>query len=80
MPWGLQAPLATFFPSAKDINRERLYVLTGENPGLTDAALARELERVHGVMLSRQSIAQYRKELALGGCNQRVVGKDPPRA
>jgi len=70
MPWGLQAPLATFFPSAKDINRERLYVLAGESPGQTDAALARELARVHGVRLSRQSIAQYRKELSMGECRR----------
>lgn len=72
MPWGIETPLETFFPSAKDINRERLYVLAGEHPGLSDTALARELERVHGVRLSRRSIAQYRKELALGGRGQRA--------
>jgi len=60
----MEAPLATFFPSAKDINRERLYELAEATPGLTDAALARELERLHGVRLSRRSIAQYRKELS----------------
>ena len=49
--------------NAKDINRERLYILAGENQGLTDAALAHEQERVHGVKLSRRSITQYRKEL-----------------
>jgi RNA polymerase sigma-54 factor len=79
LPWGMEAPLATFFPSAKDINQERLYELAEANPGLTDAALARELERLHGVRLSRRSIAQYRKELALGACNlRRVVRKETP--
>jgi hypothetical protein len=67
MPWGLEAPLAVFFPSGKDINRGRVYSLAGENQGLTDAGLARELERVHGVRLSRRSIAQYRKDLSLAG-------------
>jgi hypothetical protein len=65
MPWGLEAPLGVFFPSAKDINRDRLYVLACAQPGLTDAMLTRELERVHGVRLSRRSIAQYRKEFSL---------------
>jgi hypothetical protein len=65
MPWGLEAPLAVFFPNAKDINRGRLYDIAQGQPGLTDAALACELERVHGVHLSRRSIAQYRKELRL---------------
>ena len=34
-------------------------------------ALREEMERSHGVRLSRRSIAQYRKELGLGGCGQR---------
>ena len=74
LPWGLEAPLATFFPSAKDINRERLCVLAEANPGLTDAALAREMERLYEVRLSRRSIAQYRKELALVGPRRRSDG------
>lgn len=66
LPWGVEAPLSAFFPSAKDINRERLYALIDSNPALIDAALAAEMERLYGVRLSRRSIAQYRKELALG--------------
>jgi hypothetical protein len=71
LPWGLEAPLAAFFPSAKDINRERLYELACANPGWKDEDLRREIERGYGVRLSRRSIAQYRKELSLGGRGQR---------
>jgi RNA polymerase sigma-54 factor len=73
LPWGVEAPLEVFFPSAKDINRERLYALAEKHPGLTDAALASEMENIHGVRLSRRSIAQYRKELSLGVRGQRTV-------
>lgn len=65
LPWGLEAPLAVFFPSAKDINRERLDALAGENPGWKDEELRVGMERRYGVKLSRRSIAQYRKELGL---------------
>ena len=71
MPWSLEAPLSTFFPSAKEINRERLYALACAKPGLTDDNLRIELERRHGVRLSRRSITQYRKELTLRGIGQR---------
>lgn len=71
LPWGLEAPLSVFFPSAKEINRGRLYGLARANPGWKDEELRRELERRHGVRLSRQSIVQYRKELALGGNHSR---------
>ncbi len=66
MPWGLEVPLSVFFPSAKEINRGRLYELVRANPALKDDELRREMERQHGVRLSRQSIVQYRKELAFG--------------
>ena len=72
MPWGLEAPLAIFFPSAKEINRERLYDLASTERELTDEGLRDGMERLHGVRLSRRSIAQYRKELALGGRNRRT--------
>ena len=45
--------------------------LVEANPGLTDAALACELERLHGVRLARRSITQYRKELSAGECRLR---------
>ena len=56
-----------FFPSAKDINRERLYELARANPGWRDEDLRRELEEMHGVRCSRRSVAKYREELGLGG-------------
>jgi hypothetical protein len=72
LPWGMEAPLSVFFPSAKEINRERLYELARANPGWKDEELRAELGRVHGVKLSRRSVAQYRKELDLGGGGRRV--------
>jgi hypothetical protein len=71
LPWGMEAPLAVFFPCAKEINRERLYELARANPGWKDEELATELERTHGVKLSRRSVAQYRSELELGGRGRR---------
>jgi hypothetical protein len=72
LPWGMEAPLAVFFPCAKEINRERLYELAQANPEWRDEELRQELERTHGVKLSRRSIAQYRKELDLGGKGRRA--------
>ena len=62
---GREAALATFFPSAKDINRERVYEFAWAKPGWTDGQLRQELERAHGVKISRRSVTQYRKESAL---------------
>lgn len=66
LPWGLEAPLKAFVPSAKSLLKDRLHELVAENPRATDEALKLELERRHGARLSRRSIAQYRKELGLG--------------
>ncbi len=71
MPWGVEAPMATLLPSSKDVNKERLYSLASGNPDVSDAELALELKKKHGVKLSRRSIAQYRKELSLGGKGKR---------
>lgn len=71
MPWGIEAPLRIFVPSAKTLLRDRLYEHAVANPGLSDAALAEEMARLHGAKLSRRSIAQYRKELGLGGRGRR---------
>lgn len=65
LPWGLQAPLREFTPSAKEMMRGALHALALEAPGLSDEALRAELARRHGAKLSRRSIAQYRKELGL---------------
>ena len=80
MPWGVETPLATLFPSAKDINRERLYQLASANPAWKDEMLREELKRAYGISLSRRSIAQYRKELGLGGRRKngpRIAGSAP---
>ncbi|MDD5628454.1 MAG: hypothetical protein PHU21_05285, partial [Elusimicrobia bacterium] len=71
MPWGLEAPLAVFFPSAKDVNKEKVCALAEAHSDWKDEELAAELARLHGVRLSRRSIAQYRKDLALGGRGRR---------
>jgi len=52
-------------PSPKKINLDRIYTLAVESPELSDEALRVELKARHGVELSRRSVAQYRKELAL---------------
>lgn len=67
LPWGLEAPLKAFTPSAKSLIRDRLYTLAVENPDLSDEGLCREVGRLHGAKLSRRSASQYRKELGLGG-------------
>ncbi len=79
MPWGLEAPLEVFFPSAKDVNLGRLYELVRENPKWRDDDLRREMERRHGVRLSRPSIVQYRSKLAVGSkhpCKTHVAARE----
>ncbi len=71
LPWGMEAPLETLLPSAKRVNLERPYALASENPGLSDETLRRELRARHGVDLSRRSVAQYRKDLALAAGGRR---------
>lgn len=65
LPWGLEAPLKVFVPSAKIMARERLHDLAVASPALSDEGLRVEMRRVHGLSLSRRSISQYRKELGL---------------
>lgn len=67
LPWGLEAPLKAFVPSAKTLLKDRLHDLIAAIPDATDEALRRELERRHGARLSRRSVAQYRKELGSTG-------------
>jgi RNA polymerase sigma-54 factor len=71
LPWGLEAPLALLCPSAKSVHREHVRALACANPNWRDEELRRELERRHGAKLSRRSIAQYRKDLSLGGRHRR---------
>lgn len=71
MPWGLEVPIKTLVPSAKAVLRDHLHDLARERPELSDEGLRLELQSQHGARLSRRSIAQYRKELGLGGRRQR---------
>ena len=57
--------MSVLLPSSKAINLERLYAIAVENPDMNDTKLRAELKIRHGVELSRQSIAQYRKDLSL---------------
>jgi len=65
LPWGLEAPMKTLFPSSKSLMRDRLYDLAIANPLYREKELRHQMARLHGAYLSRQSITQYRKELGL---------------
>jgi RNA polymerase sigma-54 factor len=71
LPWGLETPMRTLVPSAKTLLRDSLYDIAVAAPDASDETLRRELERRTGAKLSRRSIAQYRKELKLGGRGDR---------
>ncbi|HXS99525.1 MAG TPA: hypothetical protein VN915_02520 [Elusimicrobiota bacterium] len=71
LPWGLETPLKNLVPSSKMLLRDRLYDLMLELPELSDQALRLEIESRWNAKLSRRSVAQYRKELGLGGCGKR---------
>lgn len=71
LPWGTEAPLKSLFPSGKAVARGKLAALAKANPGLSDEGLRRELAEKHHVHLSRRSVAQYRKDLGLGGRGRR---------
>ncbi len=71
LPWGLEAPLKSLFPSRKSLLLDRLHDLIREYPASTDEELRGLLARVHGAKLSCRSIAQYRAELGLGNSRNR---------
>lgn len=71
LPWRLEIPLKTLLPSRKKMVRDKLYELAIERPDAGDEVLREELHRLHGTMLSRPSIIQYRKELGLGSAGHR---------
>jgi RNA polymerase sigma-54 factor len=64
LPWGVEVPLKDLLPSRKTVLRDQVYLLTSSRPGLTDDAIKGEIDRLFGVSLSRQSISQYRREVA----------------
>lgn len=71
MPWGLEAALSVFVPSRKSLLRDQLHDLALARPELSDEGLRAAIQELHGVELSRRSIAQYRKELGVGAINRR---------
>ena len=71
LPWGLETPLKTLFPSRKSLLRDRLHDLVREQPSATDDELRKLIARAHGAKLSCRSIAQYRAELGLGSSRHR---------
>jgi DNA-directed RNA polymerase specialized sigma54-like protein len=71
LPWGLEAPLKTLFPSRKSMIRDRLYDLIREHPSSTDEQLRTLVDQIYGVKLSCRSISQYRTELGLGNSRTR---------
>lgn len=72
LPWGLEAPLKALMPSAKSLLLDRLHDLAMDHPNMPDVELGLELRRLFDARLSRRSIAQYRKDLGLGGRGCRV--------
>lgn len=71
LPWGRETPLKTLVPSSKTLMRDRLYQIATERPELRDEDLRHEMQRLYGARLSRRSVAEYRKELGLGGRGRR---------
>jgi hypothetical protein len=71
LPWGLEAPLKTLFPSRKSLLLDRLHDLIREHPSSTDDELRKLIARMYGAKLSCRSIAQYRAELGLGNSRTR---------
>lgn len=71
LPWGLETPLKTLFPSRKSLLLDRLHELIRETPSATDDELSKLLARMYGAKLSCRSIAQYRAELGLGNSRTR---------
>jgi len=67
LPWGREVPIKTLLPTIKSLLREHLHDLALKHPDFSDEGLRREMERLYGAKLSRQSVAFYRKELGLGG-------------
>ncbi|MFI5363167.1 MAG: hypothetical protein ACHQ49_14465 [Elusimicrobiota bacterium] len=81
LPWGLETPLKTLFPSRKSLLLDRLHDLIRERPASTDEELRALLARAHGAKLSCRSIAQYRAELGLGSSRARQRrGAGPSRS
>ena len=73
LPWGLEAPMGVFVPSRKSLLLGRLHEIILRDPELSDERLRVKMRELHGVELSRRSIAQYRKELGLGGRGERTA-------
>ncbi len=77
LPWGLETPLKTLFPSRKSMLLDRLHELIREHPSSTDETLRKLVAHIHGAKLSCRSIAQYRAELGLGNSRTRRPSESP---
>lgn len=71
LPWGFEAPMKVLMPSAKRLLLDRFDEVATSQPTLSDERLRGEIARRFGARLSRRSVAQYRKELGLGGMDRR---------
>jgi hypothetical protein len=78
LPGGLEAPLKELIPSAKRLLLGRVDELAASHPSFSDERLRAELAKRFGARLSRRSVAQYRKELRLGGTHDRRAIKARP--
>jgi hypothetical protein len=74
LPWGVEVALKELLPSRKTVLRDQVYVLATQHPTLSDNALRGEIHRRRGVLLSRQSIWDYRNEI---GARQGVLAREP---
>ncbi|OGR60068.1 MAG: hypothetical protein A2X36_06480 [Elusimicrobia bacterium GWA2_69_24] len=71
LPWGTEAPLRTFFPSAKSLTKSRVADAARRHPELSDEKLRELLSREFRIELSRRSVAQYRQDTGVGGRGRR---------
>jgi DNA-directed RNA polymerase specialized sigma54-like protein len=63
-PWGSEIPLKEFFPRPKKFKRELIRKLLETEEGLSsDEAIRAKLQEKFGVVISRRSVANLRKEL-----------------
>ena len=63
-PWGAEIPLKDFFPRPKKFKKELIRKVLETEEGLSsDEAIRAKLQEKYGVVLSRRSVANLRKEL-----------------
>jgi DNA-directed RNA polymerase specialized sigma54-like protein len=74
-PWGEEFPLKHFFPRPKRFRKELLRrLLEGGEEFSSDEMIRNSLWEKFGVAISRRSVANLRKELALQAAGRRTLG------